>query len=93
MAGIEDSVSSAASARSSAAWDQFAANEARFGLKSNYDENLYTTKLDRSVHDFKEKEKRAERIAAEILGQATTNTHIAEERGQIDESDQNEEEK
>lgn len=74
-------------------WDQFAANEAKFGLKTSYDEELYTIKLDRSRPDFAAKEKEAERLAAEIMGQATTDAHVAEERGQIDDSGQNEEDK
>lgn len=49
-------------------WDQFATNERLFGVKTQFDEDVYTTKLDRSGKDFKEKEKRAERIAAEIMG-------------------------
>lgn len=77
----------------SGSWDQFAANEARFGLKSNYNEDLYTTKLDRGTKDFKAKEKEAERLAAEIMGQSTNNPHMAEERGQVDDSGQNEEDK
>lgn len=81
------------SSKAGEAWDQFAANESRFGLKSNYDEDIYTTKLDRTGQDFKTKEKEAERIAAEIMGQATTNTHLAEERGLADDSGQNEEDK
>jgi PAB1-binding protein PBP1 len=47
-------------------WDQFAANEKLFGLKTNFDEELYTTKLDRSAPDFKAREKRAAEMAAEI---------------------------
>ncbi|SNX84352.1 related to PBP1 - Pab1p interacting protein [Melanopsichium pennsylvanicum] len=74
-------------------WDQFAANEARFGIKSNYDDNLYTTKLDRSGKDFREREREADRIAREIMGQATNNPHLAEERGQADDSGVNEEDK
>ena len=74
-------------------WDQFATNEAKFGLKTSYDEELYTTKLDRSRPDFAAKEKEAERLAAEIMGQATTDAHLAEERGQHDDSGQNEEDK
>ena len=58
--------SSALSAESGT-WDQFAANEARFGLKSSYNEELYTTKLDRSGANFAAKEKEAARIAAEII--------------------------
>ncbi|KAJ9479150.1 PAB1-binding protein 1 [Pseudozyma hubeiensis] len=74
-------------------WDQFAANEARFGIKSNYEENLYTTKLDRSGKDFRNREREADRIAREIMGQVTNNPHMAEERGQTDDSGVNEEDK
>ncbi|PWN24136.1 hypothetical protein BCV69DRAFT_21047 [Microstroma glucosiphilum] len=83
------------SGSSGGAWDQFAANEARFGIKSNYEETMYTTKLDRSGKDFKEREKRAEKLAAEIMGSASANPHIQEERGQAaaDDSGQNEEDK
>lgn len=49
-------------------WDQFAENEKRFGTRSDFDEELYTTRLDRSGKDFREKERRAERLANEILG-------------------------
>lgn len=48
-------------------WDQFAANERLFGVTTQFNEDAYTTKLDRSGKDFKDKEKRAERIAAEIM--------------------------
>lgn len=48
-------------------WDQFAANQRLFGVTTQFDEDAYTTKLDRSGKDFKDKEKRAERIAAEIM--------------------------
>ncbi|PWY99768.1 hypothetical protein BCV70DRAFT_112911 [Testicularia cyperi] len=75
------------------AWDQFAANEARFGIKSDYQETLYTTTLDRSGKDFKAREREADRIAREIMGQATNNPHLAEERGQNDDSGINEEDK
>lgn len=51
----------------SAAWDQFAVNEKLFGVKTDFDENLYTTKLDRSAADFKERERQAQRIANEIV--------------------------
>lgn len=52
-------------------WDQFAENERLFGVKTQFDEDVYTTKLDRSGKDFREREKRAERIAAEITGVST----------------------
>ena len=81
---------------STAGWDQFAANEARFGIKSDYDEAMYTTALDRSGRDFKEREKHAERLANEILEQGGTgahNAHVAEERGLADDSGLNEEDR
>jgi PAB1-binding protein PBP1 len=48
-------------------WDQFAANEARFGVKSNYEETLYTTKLDKTAKDFKDRERKADQLAKEIM--------------------------
>lgn len=47
-------------------WDQFAVNEKLFGAKTNYQEELYTTKLDKSGADFKAREKRAIQLANEI---------------------------
>ena len=29
-------------------WDQFAANEKLFGVRTSFDENLYTTRLDKA---------------------------------------------
>jgi PAB1-binding protein PBP1 len=49
-------------------WDQFATNEKLFGVKTGFDENLYTTKLDRDAPNYKEKERRAQQIANEIMG-------------------------
>ncbi|KAF6757278.1 hypothetical protein DFP72DRAFT_252604 [Ephemerocybe angulata] len=75
-------------------WDQFSANEQLFGVTVNFDEEVYTTKLDRNAPDFKERERKAQRIANEIMGTATTNSHIAEERGhEVDDSGVNEEDK
>ena len=47
-------------------WDQFAANEKLFGLKTDFDEELYTTRLDRSAPDFKDRERWAIEKANEI---------------------------
>ncbi|KAJ6619738.1 hypothetical protein B0H10DRAFT_2024730 [Mycena sp. CBHHK59/15] len=75
-------------------WDQFNVNEKLFGVKTSFDEDAYTTKLDRSAPDFKERERKAQRIANEIIGAGTSNPHIAEERNQIvDDSGANEEDK
>lgn len=63
-------------------WDQFAANEKKFGVKTDFNENLYTTVLDKSAADFKKKEEQAERLAREIEKGSASNPHVAEERGQ-----------
>ena len=57
--GLEDM-----DARSGRGWDQFALNEARFGVKTDYKEELYTTELDYSKSKISVEE--ANRIAAEI---------------------------
>ncbi|KAJ1964870.1 poly(A)-binding protein binding protein [Dispira parvispora] len=80
--------------QSSGPWDQFAANERLFGLKTNFNEEIYTTKLDRSHPNYKKQEAEAERIAKEIMKGTTTNIHVAEERGLvIAEEDINEEDR
>jgi len=48
------------------AWDQFAANEEKYGITTSFDENLYTTKLDRTSNAYKAYEKTAARLAHEI---------------------------
>jgi len=62
-------------------WDQFAVNEKLFGVTTDFEENIYTTVLDKSAPDFKRKEAEAIKIANEIQRSATSNTHLAEERG------------
>ncbi|XP_010552427.1 PREDICTED: polyadenylate-binding protein-interacting protein 3-like [Tarenaya hassleriana] len=49
-------------------WDQFDVNEALFGAESTFDEEFYTTKL--------------ERIGREIEGESTRDIHIAEHLNQ-----------
>ncbi len=68
------------SAKNSAPWDQFAANERLFGLRTDYDENIYTTAIDRSHPQFRERIAAAERKAKEIERSAPTTAHVAEER-------------
>ena len=65
-------------------WDQFQANEQLFGLKSDYDENIYTTSIDRSNPLYRQREAAASRLAQEIEGSSSNNTHIREERGMMD---------
>jgi LsmAD domain len=48
-------------------WDQFAANEQLYGVKTSFDEDVYTTRLDRSAADFEERERKAQKIANEII--------------------------
>jgi len=61
-------------------WDQFKANAALFGVKSTFDEELYTTKLERGPQ-MRDLEREALRIAREIEGEETHDLHLAEERG------------
>jgi hypothetical protein len=61
-------------------WDQFAANEKSFGVKSDYDEAIYTTAINRNNPDYRRRQAEADRIAREIEGSAPANAHVAEER-------------
>ncbi|KAL3528598.1 hypothetical protein ACH5RR_007920 [Cinchona calisaya] len=61
-------------------WDQFQANETLFGVKSTFDEEIYTTKLEKGPQ-MKELEREALRVAREIEGEDTHDLHLAEERG------------
>jgi hypothetical protein len=61
-------------------WDQFQANEKLFNVKASFDENQYTTALDKSAIPTHLQEK-AEQMAREIEGQTSDNIHIMEERG------------
>lgn len=61
-------------------WDQFAANEEKFGLKTDYDENIYTTAIDRSAPSYKARMANAERLARQIERSAPASSHVAEER-------------
>ena len=73
-------------------WDQFKANQELFNVNATYDENLYTTELDKSQID-KKKIAEAERLAREIEGTTSSNLHIAEERGHVVETDYDEEDR
>lgn len=71
--GLED-------AKDNKPWDQFAVNEEKFGVQTDYDENIYTTSIDRSRPDYNEKVARAEKLARRIEGTAANSAHAAEER-------------
>ncbi|OLL22431.1 Ataxin-2 [Neolecta irregularis DAH-3] len=74
-------------------WDQFEVHEQQTGLKSTYREEVYTTAIDRSHPKYAERAKRAEKFAREIEGSASSNPHVREERGYVDDSGLNEEDK
>ncbi|XP_078172139.1 CTC-interacting domain 4 isoform X2 [Carex rostrata] len=61
-------------------WDQFETNEVLFGVKSTFNEEIYTTKLVKGPH-MKDLEMRASKLAREIEGEDTDDLHLAEERG------------
>ncbi|WCJ39463.1 Polyadenylate-binding protein-interacting protein 3 [Euphorbia peplus] len=61
-------------------WDQFEINATLFGVKSTFDEELYTTKLEKGPQ-MRDLERQALRIAKEIEGEDTKDLHLAEERG------------
>ncbi|XP_019436523.1 PREDICTED: polyadenylate-binding protein-interacting protein 4-like isoform X5 [Lupinus angustifolius] len=61
-------------------WDQFETNETLFGVKSTFNEEIYTTKLEKGPQT-RELERQALRIAREIEGEDTQDLHLAEERG------------
>ncbi len=63
-------------------WDQFAANAKLAGYNgSKFDENIYTTRLDKSTIS-RSKQEEAERLAHLIESQTSDNIHIRQERGQ-----------
>lgn len=66
--GVGDEITFGPGAVTTTSWDQFAVNEQMFGVTTSFDEEVYTTKLDRSAADFKERERKALRIASEIMG-------------------------
>ncbi|KAF1955507.1 hypothetical protein CC80DRAFT_493007 [Byssothecium circinans] len=66
----------------STGWDQFAVNERLFGVRSDYDENLYTTTIDRNHPQYAERVAHAERKAREIESSSALNAHVSEERAQ-----------
>lgn len=65
---------------SSGPWDQFAANEKLFGLQTDYDENMYTTAIDKNHPQYKERMAAADKKAREIERSAAATSHVAEER-------------
>ena len=77
---IDPNLSLESSGRS-ADWDQFATNERMFGVRSNYDETLYTTTINKNDPQYAQRAARAEKIAREIESSSALNSHVREERG------------
>jgi len=75
---------------SASAWDQFEVNRTKFGVTSTFDENLYTTRLN-LASATPEQLAFAERKAREINNSLSSNVHMQEERGQVAETDMDEE--
>lgn len=61
-------------------WDQFAANEKLFNVKSDYDEAIYTSSIDRNHPQYQQRVAAAERKAREIENSTASTAHVAEER-------------
>ncbi|KAI1841892.1 hypothetical protein JX266_011862 [Neoarthrinium moseri] len=61
-------------------WDQFSANEKLFGLKTDYDENMYTTQINKSHPQYHQRIAAAEKKAREIERSVASTSHVAEER-------------
>lgn len=49
-------------------------------MTSNYDDNFYTTAIDKNHPEYRERVAAAERKAREIERSAPTTAHVAEER-------------
>lgn len=79
-AGADSSIDMSLEASGETGWDQFAANERMYGVQSSYDESYYTTAIDRSNPQYRQREAEAARIAREIEGSTAANPHVAEER-------------
>ena len=82
--GLEDDIND----KKEEKWDQFEINKKKYNVISTYDENLYTTKLDKSKIT-KEQNDYAEKICNEIKNSNNNekNIHILEDRGIIEERD------
>lgn len=61
-------------------WDQFEANKQLFNVETDYDENIYTTTINRSRPDYHQRVARADQIAREIERTIPVTAHVAEER-------------
>lgn len=79
---LDDMALESTSKHGGTGWDQFAVNEQTFGTTTTYNEDDYTTSIDRNNPEYRRRAAEAERIAREIEGSAPANSHVAEERAQ-----------
>ncbi|KAK5153782.1 hypothetical protein LTR04_006161 [Oleoguttula sp. CCFEE 6159] len=78
---VESSIDMSLEETGNTSWDQFAVNERLYGVTSSYNEEEYTTTIDRSTADYKRREAAAAKIAREIENSSALNAHVKEERG------------
>ncbi|TKX18633.1 LsmAD domain-containing protein [Elsinoe australis] len=71
----------------SGSWDQFAANEKLYNVRSDYDEDMYTTSIDKSNPRYKQLAERAERLAREMEREGDTRKASAPADSGLDEED------
>eukprot|EP01132_Coremiostelium_polycephalum_P004968 gene4968-6189_t len=93
---IDDSLDGLGTSKSGSSldrWDQFEANERLYGVKTTYNEEIYTTSLDRHSDSYKDRITLVEKLANEIENKPSGNLHLAEERGQVVGTDYDEEER
>jgi len=80
MEDTDGSLETTRSGQDGAPWDQFAENERRFGLKTDYRDEIYTTAINKNHPDYKQRLAAADRKAREIERSTATNSHVQEER-------------
>lgn len=65
---------------SSGPWNQFEVNERLFGIRTDYDESIYTTTIDKAHPNYNQRVAIADKKAREIERSVATTSHVAEER-------------
>ena len=62
-------------------WDQFAENEKKFGIKTDFNMDLYTTRLEPEKSRYTVAQ--AEKLARAIQSASSPNLHLQDERNQL----------
>lgn len=84
---VDSSLALQSNGGANAQWDQFEANERLYGVKSNYDESMYTTTIDRSAPSYKQRVAAAESKAREIEGAAGGSFQSREDNDNLNEEE------